>query len=220
MCWTAWPACIRHYPPPVTAPDEMEDRTFFELEEDVVLSPEQSAFLHALRARLGRLRPYCAAFEPDRLLLILDVDAPDLALVSVGLELRGQELRGDRISIHDWTFPDRLTPDGFVVQGPPADLAARGAGLLESFASRPVVRHEWLHRGRVYAACYLFADTGDRLAQSYEGGLAPSGQERRLSDAGFVHGKGWIQTNGLGEPDRVVHVRGRLPQDGSELEHG
>ena len=104
----------------------MEDRTFFEIEEEGVLSPEQSAFLHALRARLGRLRPYCAAFEPDRLLLILDVDAPALALVSVGLELRGQELRGDRISVHDWTFPDRPTPDGFVVQGPPGDLAARG----------------------------------------------------------------------------------------------
>ncbi len=77
------------------------------------------------------------------------------------------------------------------------------------FANRPIVRHEWLHRRRVYADCYLFEDSGERLAQTYRSDWAPQGQEQRLIAEGFVHGKGWIQTLGLGEPDRVVHVRGR-----------
>ncbi len=202
----------------MSAPDQVEGRTFFEIEEEDVLSPEQSAFLTALRSRLAGLRPYCVALEPDRLLLSLDVDAPDLALVNVGLELRGNELRGDRISPHDRTFPEQPTPDAILVRGSLGALAAHGARLLETIASRPMVRHEWLHRGRVYATCYLLADTGERLAQSYEGGLAPRGQERRLIRAGFVHGRGWIQTAGLGEPDRVIHLRGRVPPDGSEPE--
>ena len=200
------------------APD---DRAFFELDEDDVLSSEQSSFLNALRERLeDRLRPYCVDMQPDRLLLVLDVDAPDVALVNVGLELRGNELRGDRIRVHDRTFPDRPTPDGFLVKGPPRDLAARGAELLETIASRPMVRHEWLHRDRVYATCDVFADTGERLAQSYRSDLAPEGQEARLVGAGFVHGKGWVQTSGLGEPDRVIHLRGKLRQDGSEGQRG
>lgn len=189
----------------------LDDRAFFELDEDDVLSSEQSSFLNALRAMLeDRLRPYCVEVQPDRLLLVLDVDAPDIALVNVGLELRGNELRGDRISVHDRTFADRPTPDGFLVKGLHRDLAARGAELLETIANRPIVRHEWLHRDRVYATCYLFADTGERLSQSYRSDLAPKGQEARLIGAGLVHGKGWVQTSGLGEPDRVIHVRGKF----------
>lgn len=70
------------------------------------------------------------------------------------------------------------------------------------------MKHEWLHRGRVYAECYLFADSGERLAQMYRSDWAPLSQEDRLVAEGFVHGKGWIQTRGLGEPDRIVRVRG------------
>ncbi|TNM37294.1 hypothetical protein FHP29_15730 [Nocardioides albidus] len=186
----------------------MDDLAFFDLEGET-LTASQLAFLAALRSRLNdRLRPYCGELTEDSLLLVLDVDAPDTALVSVGLELRRGRLQGDRISVHDRSFPTSPTVDGFLMEGAPDELAATGAALLERFANRPIVRHEWLHRGKVYADCYLFEDSGERLSQMYRGDWAPRGQERRLITEGFVHGKGWVQTRGLGEPDRVVHVRG------------
>lgn len=186
----------------------MDDPAFFELQGEV-LTAGQRAFLGALRECLeDRLRPYCCELTEHNLLLVLDVDAPEVALVSVGLELRGRALRGDRISIHDRAFPPEPTSDGFVMEGSAVELAARGVELLERFANAPVVKHEWLHRGRVYAECYLFADSGERLAQMYRGEWAPLGQEDRLVAEGSVHGKGWIQTRGLSEPDRVIHVRG------------
>lgn len=187
----------------------MDDRAFFEC-EDWELTSFQLEFLAALRGLVeGRLGPYCAELDEDRLLLALDVDAPDLALVNVGLELRANRLRGDRISVHDRTFPATPTRDGFVLEGSPTQLAARGYELFDSFVRRPVVRHEWLHKGRVYAECYLFEDTGERLAQMYRSDWAPRRQEARLIKKGFVRGGGWIQTHGLGKPDRVILVRGR-----------
>jgi len=186
----------------------MDDRAFYEL-EDEPLAARQAEFLAALRRRLGdSLRPYCGELSEDTLLLVLDVDAPDVALVSVGLLVRGDELQGDRISIHHLNFPPAPTRDGFTVRGSPGELADRGGALFEYFASRPVVRHEWLHRGKVYATCYLFEDSGERLSQMYRSDWAPRGQETRLVAEGFVHGRGWIQTRGLGDPQRVVRVRG------------
>lgn len=186
----------------------MDDLAFFELQGQV-LTADQRAFLGALRECLeDRLQPYCYELTEHHLLLALDVDAPGVALVSVGLELRGGTLRGDRISVHDRAFPPELTSDGFVVEGSAIELATRGVELLERFANAPVVKHEWLHLGRVDAECYLFADLGERLAQMYRSDWAPLGQEDGLVAEGFVHGKGWIQTRGLGEPDRVVGVRG------------
>lgn len=186
----------------------MDDRAFFEL-EDEELTPFQAAFLSELRGWVdGRLRPYCAHLDADELLLVLDVDAPDVALVNVALELRGTRLRGDRISVHDRTFPPSPTADGFTIEGTASELASRGAALLDRYARRPIVRHEWLHRGRVYAACYIFEDTGERLAQMYRSDWAPRRQQGGLVAQGFVHGADWIQTEGLGKPDRVTSVRG------------
>jgi hypothetical protein len=187
---------------------KVDDRAYFEL-DDEELTPFQLSFLAALRVlQEGRLRPYCAGFGDDTLLLALDVDAPDVALVNVGLELRGNQLRGDRISVHDRSFPPTPTRYGFVLEGDPNELAARGCELLTTYARRPVVLHEWLHRRRVYAACHLFEDTGERLAQMYRGDWAPRGQKAELVAKGFVHGGGWVQTEGLGKPDRVTLVRG------------
>lgn len=186
----------------------MDDRAYFEL-EDEPLSQQQAEFLAALRGRLGdRLRPYAVEWSKDELTLVLDVDAPGVALVNVGLTLTGSYLVGDRISVHDRSFPAAPTEDGFRVTGTPAEMAEQGAALLQRYAERPIVRHEWLHRGRVYADCYIFDDTGERLAQMYRSDRAPHGQEARLKAAGFEHGNGWIQTEGLGEPDRVTFVRG------------
>lgn len=185
----------------------MDDLAYFAIEEQV-LTANQRSFLTALRTRLGdRLHPYCCELTETTLLLVLDVDAPDVALVSVGLELEDGKLRGDRISIHDRSFPPSPTSDGFVVEGSTVELAARGSEFLERFARRPIVRHQWVHRGRVYADCYLFEDTGERLAQMYRSDWAPRGQEDRLVAEGFVRGVGWIQTVGLGKPDRTILVR-------------
>lgn len=181
---------------------------YFEF-EDQQLTSFQLTFLAALRVLVdGRLRPYVIECGDDRLLLALDIDAPDLALVNVGLELSGNRLRGDRISIHDRTFPPTPTRDGFNLEGTPAELADRGYELLDTYVRRPVARYEWLHRGRVYATCHLFEDTGERLAQMYRSDWAPQGEEAKLAANGFVRGGGWIQTEGLREPDRVVLVRG------------
>ncbi len=186
----------------------MDDRAYFDSPDDE-LTPFQLRFLAALRGLLeGRLRPYCAGFGDDTLLLALDVDAPNVALVNVGLELRGNQLRGDRISVHDRTFPPTPTCDGFVLEGDPSELAARGCELLITYARRPVVLHEWLHRRRVYATCHLFEDTGERLAQMFRDDWAPRGLEAKLVAKGFVLGAGWVQTKGLGKPDRVTLVRG------------
>ncbi|GAB3057186.1 hypothetical protein GCM10027053_18530 [Intrasporangium mesophilum] len=146
--------------------------------------------------------------DDDRLLLALGIEPAHLALANVGLELSGERLRGDRIDVHHQTFPPTPTREGFVLEGTPTDLAARGYELLERHARRPVVRHDWLHRRRVYATSYLFEDTGERLAQMYRRDWAPRGQEAKLVARGFVHGRGWIQTEGLGKPDRVVVVGG------------
>ncbi len=109
----------------------VDDRAFFEV-EGAVPTVEQLAFLSELRVRLSDgLRPYCSNID-DTLLLILDVDAPDVALVSVGLELRGSTLRGDRISVHDLTFPSAPTRAGFEIMGPPNVLADRGRDLFDS----------------------------------------------------------------------------------------
>ena len=187
----------------------MDDRSFFDIDDEVELTPFEVEFLADLRSMVeGRLLPYCADSGVDMLLLVLDVDAPDVALINVGLELRGNRLRGDRISVHDRTFPPSPTVDGFLVEGTADELASRGYALLHTYWRRPVVKHEWLHRGRVYAHCHILADTGERLSQMYRSDWAPRRQEARLVAAGFVRGKGWIQTEGLGAPDRVTLVRG------------
>ena len=82
----------------------MDDLTFFEVDEDLTI--EQRAFLVALRRRLpARVRPYFTGVDNDGMNLVLDVDAPDVALVNVGVALRGNQLKGDRISVHDRRFP-------------------------------------------------------------------------------------------------------------------
>lgn len=193
---------------PTSTVSRVDDRTWFGIDDDSLTS-FQVAFLGALRRRLPEgLRPYRAGAATEPLLLVLDVNAPGLVLVSVGLRIIAHEVHGDRISVHDWSFPPSPTADGFRATGDPAELAQRSADLLELFASRPVVQHEWLHRGRVYAQCYLFDGSGERLAQMYRSDWAPRGQQARLVAAGFVSGQGWVQTEGLGSPDRVGRIRG------------
>lgn len=182
----------------------------FDLADEHVTDVER-AFLTALRAQLPETSlPRCAGYEPNSLLLVLDLEPPeDIVLVTLGLLLTGDILQGDRISVHHHGFPPTPTSHGFTVRGTPEELAARAAQLLLHYDQRPVVLHEWLHQDRVYASCYVFADTGERLAQMYRDDWSPPGEKFDLDSRGFVR-NGWVHTAGMRTPDRITHVRGRL----------
>lgn len=195
----------------------MDGLAFFDVDEE--LTAEQASFLVALRRRLAEgVRPYFAGVDDDGMNVILDVDAPDVVSVTVGVALRGNQLKGDRISVHHNGFPASPTGDGFLVEGSTEELADRAATLFERYWRRPVVLHAWLQDGRVYASCYIFEDSGERLIQMYRSDWAPPGQEARLIGEEYVRGKGWraargsrLQPLGVGEsvdlPESSLVVR-------------
>lgn len=125
--------------------------------------------------------------DDDGVLLVLDVDAPGVALVSVGLASRGGQLKGDRVTIHDRSFPLVPTPQGYLPEGLVDLLADWDAAQLEWFCRRSVVLHVWLHGGRVYANYYIFDDAGSSLPNSSRR-LGPRGQRDRLIASGHIHG--------------------------------
>ncbi|MGH9488859.1 MAG: hypothetical protein ACRD04_14910 [Terriglobales bacterium] len=63
---------------------------------------------------------------------------------------------------------------------------------------------------KVYASRYLFADTDEGLVEMFNRLLAPPGRQEQLIAAGYVRGRGWVDTRGLGQPDRVTSVRGSI----------
>jgi hypothetical protein len=116
----------------------VDDLAFFELQGEEPTA-DQRAFLGAFRERLvDHLWPSCCELTEHNLLLVLDVDAPEVALLSVVLELRGRTLRGDRIEIHDRAFPREPTSDGFVMEGLRSSLP-----LAESSCSRGSRTHDY-----------------------------------------------------------------------------
>lgn len=84
------------------------------------------------------------------------------------------------------TLPEQPTAIGFADSGDPVQLARRTADWFGGLLRRPIVRQEWLRFGKVHAHRWAFADSGQSL----------------------VEGK--VRTNELGQPDRVVKVRGDL----------
>ncbi|MFK0238967.1 hypothetical protein [Streptomyces vinaceus] len=131
-----------------------------------------------------------------------------MSLIDIGVHLVGSSVRGDSLHNQLYFLPDQPTSLSMNATGSPQELAQRTAAWFENLLRKPVVRHEWEHRGQVYASRYLFADTGEGLVQSYNRSLAPSGQAQALILAGHVRGQGWIQTSGLGRPHRIVSIRG------------
>jgi hypothetical protein len=188
----------------------MEDAEWFDFDEP--LAESEKVFLHELRQLVeGRIRPWCRRGDPlhdgGALIVGIDVDAPGHALVTAGVHLAGERVRGDRLDHQDFGLPDRSTRLAIDVTGSPADLAASVAGWFDAILRRPILRYEWLHAGRVYASRYLFGDTGEGLSQMYNRRLAPPGQHQQLIAARQLQGKGWIDIRALGEPDRVIAVR-------------
>jgi hypothetical protein len=191
----------------------MDDPEWFDF--DGPLTDDERAFLHALRQNSeGQFHAWCRRGDPlhygGALIVGVDVDAPHVALLTPGVHLEGDRARGD--SLHNQTFalPDRPTALAIDVTGSPASVAASVADWLAAIVRRPIVRYEWLHTGGVYAHRYLFADTGEGLVQMYNRQLAPAGQYEELIAARHFHGNGWIDTRGLGEPDRITPVRGNI----------
>ncbi|MEV4189396.1 hypothetical protein AB0J28_48980 [Streptosporangium canum] len=187
---------------------------WFECDEE--LDEVQHAFVVALRARAVTwvADPVDSRLVPPEwtypFIACLTIDAPqeNSALLTVGVHLEGQRLRGDRLHHQDFTLPD--TPTGLATEasGSPEELAERAADWFEAIIDYSIVRHEWLHAGQVYASRYLFSRTGEGLTHRYNRDLAPPGQQDRLVEAGYVDGRGWLDTRGLGEPDRIIHIRG------------
>lgn len=189
----------------------MDDAEWYEF--DGQLTAEEREFLARLRRRTeGRLRPWCMREGPPSdtgaLIVGLHVDAPEVALITLGAHLEGDRIHGDGLDHQSYTLPGRPTSLALEATGPPADLAARIADWFDTVLLRPIVRYEWLHAGQVFASRYLFADTLEGLSQMYNEKLAPPGQREELIARGHSTGKGWIDTRGLGEPDRIIRIRG------------
>lgn len=173
-------------------------------EDDEELGEVERTFAAALQARAATWPrdPAHSRIDPPEhgypLIAWLDLDAPgtNLSLLTVGVHLEGSRIRGDKLHNQLFTLPDEPTSLAMTATGTPQELADRAADWFEAILRRPVVRHEWLHAGQVYAGKYLFADTEQDLCWSFNDTLAPrKGPLRRPVDQ-------------LGPPDRILAIRG------------
>ncbi|MEU4878056.1 hypothetical protein [Streptomyces sp. NPDC021608] len=179
------------------------------------------AFATRLRALAERWDvPFASSWvgrpeDDSSLLAVVTLGTSRLSLADFGVHVTGSTMRGDRLDNPLHFLPERPTSYSIEVTGSPDEHAERAAQWFETILRKPVVRHEWVHDGRIHAELYLFADTGEGMAQRYDSTLSPPGQEQELIAAGQVTGLNWIQTSGLGPPDRIVPVRGTSEGAGS-----
>lgn len=154
------------------------------------LTPLERSFADVLRTRASTWPPESGygTLLDDPCGAVLDIDDParHLGLLTVGVYLIGDTLRGDKVHNQLFNLPDRPTPLALQATGSPEELAERAADWFEALLRRPIVRHEWLRSGQVYALCYVFADSGQALVE------------------------GRVRTGNLGTPDRTVPIRGEL----------
>ncbi|GAA3058252.1 hypothetical protein GCM10020229_82390 [Kitasatospora albolonga] len=195
----------------------MEQVPWFEHETDE-LTPAQQEFAAVLATRASAwpvdplstvLLP--APYTPYReLLAYLDIDDPERnqGVLTIGAHFDGTAVRADTLHNQAFTLPDAPTEFTFTAAGDPTDTATRTATWFEAVLARPLVRCEWLHGGRVYAVRYEYADNGRGLSEGFETPLAPPGLQKRFAAEGIDRGRGRINRLSLGEPDRVIHVRG------------
>ncbi|WP_248962021.1 hypothetical protein [Sphaerisporangium perillae] len=141
--------------------------------------------------------------------VFVDLKSPgeNLSLLTAGVRVQDGCIHADKLHNQLFTLPDEPTSLSLTASGPSDELADRAAEWFDALVRRRVVRYEWAHQGRVYASRYLFSDTGEGLCQMYNDTLAPPGQRDRLVAAGHTNGRGWIDTQGLGQPDRIITVR-------------
>ncbi len=194
------------------------ENPWFEIDDpdgEFGFSAAEIAFAAALRERAGSwtvppAHSWVGRSEDDSSLLALVALSDQgyrISLVDIGVHVIGSTVRGDRLHNQLYFLPDQPTDLAMEATGSPQELAEHTATWFEAVLRKPIVRHEWEHNGQVYAYRYLFADTGEGLCQSYNQTLAPQGQAENLIAAGHVLGRNWIQTSGLGRPNRVVNIR-------------
>ncbi|MGW4412949.1 hypothetical protein ACWEJ6_53930 [Nonomuraea sp. NPDC004702] len=149
--------------------------------------------------------------------LFIDLNSTDenLSLLTAGVRVEDCRIHGDKLHNQLFTLPNEPTGLALIASGSPEQLADRAAEWFDALMRRHVVRYEWVHRGQIYASRYLFSDTGEGLCQMYNDTLAPPGERVRLVAAGLTRGRGWIDTRGLGQPDRIITVRGDAAEAGS-----
>ncbi|MFD5121242.1 hypothetical protein [Streptomyces sp. NPDC058385] len=202
----------------------MPENPWFEIDDPVgelEIDEAELAFAARLRALAGCWDvPFASSWvgrpeDDSSLLAVVTLAASQLSLADFGVHITGSTMRGDRLHDQLYFLPERPTSFSMEVTGSPAELAERAAEWFETILRKPVVRYEWEHNGQIYAELYLFADTREGMAQRYNSTLAPPGQEQELIAAGHVVGLNWIQTSGLGRPDRIVPLRGTADDGGS-----
>jgi hypothetical protein len=198
--------------------------TWFEVDprDAAEMSSAELAFAAALRAHSSawtttNVDGYVAGYAADGLeeplvayAVPTDPANPNRHLISVGVHLLGDRVRGDRLHSQALSLPERPSSWAFDSTGTHDQLAEASVHWFRRVLDKPIVLYVWLHDGYAYAARYAFADTGETLIQYYERKFAPAGQAEELIAAGHVHGKDWIQTVGLPTPSCYLHIRGDL----------
>ncbi|RST16474.1 hypothetical protein E2C00_17365 [Streptomyces sp. WAC05374] len=195
----------------------METIPWFE-HDDGELGSAQREFAAVLAARAAawQVDALSTVLLPPRhtpygeMLACLDIEDPERGriVLTIAAHFDGTTVRADKVHNQNFTLPETRTEFAFTTTGTPAKTAHRTATWFEAVLARPLVRCEWLHEGKVYALRYEYADNGLGLSEGFTPRLAPPELRERLAAEGVDHGRGRINRAGLGEPDRVVPVRG------------
>ncbi|MCQ8770449.1 hypothetical protein [Streptomyces telluris] len=195
----------------------MKEVPWFEHETgDLTPAEQEFAAVLAARASAWPVDPLSTVLLPARhtpygeMLAYLDIGDPERnrGVLTIGAHFDGRTVRADRLHNQNFTLPDIPTEFTFTTAGNPTETAIRTAIWFEAILARPLIRCEWLHEGKVYALRYEYADNGRGLSEGFETPLAPPELQERLAAEGVDRGRGRIDRAGLGEPGRVVHVRG------------
>ncbi|MEU5151519.1 hypothetical protein NRK68_19570 [Streptomyces yangpuensis] len=128
-------------------------------ETELELGPDERLFTGLLRERAAAwtVPPavgWVAEPEDDSLLVACVGlgDGPNAWPPLVGLRLTGSTVRGDLLNEHFYWLPEPRTGLALDAAGTPGELAALAVGWFERVLRMSVVRQEWHHRGRCYAA--------------------------------------------------------------------
>lgn len=207
---------------PAARSGSVQESPWFENDEpDDEITETDQAFLALLRERTA---PF-AAIEPDddvhgmaerfngALAAYLSLGDPDepRRLVDFGVHFSEERVRGDRMHNQFPALTEPPTNWRLDATGTIEELADVSADWFAAILRKPVLLYVWLNADSyAYAARFAFADTNQTLIQCYNKQLAPPGQAEELIAAGFVHGRGWIQTTGLPAPHFYLHIRGDI----------